>query len=165
MIFFYFATWNTLSVSQIKSKRSDAQKSRLRGNGALLVWSITWVSDFYKSLKRGTCHRHSWVLPFNLAKWLNVFSSNSLLTSPKHTQLILCSSRYSSTKCSPTNCLQKATILRRGEAGSKLYIVTIEACSAHCVADKWQKSKYLKSKFSWNFLFLTASSLPRPQIH
>lgn len=71
--------------------------------------------------------------------------SNSLLTSA-HTPTFPFFFYSSSTKCSTDDCLQKTTVLRRGEAGSKLYNVTIKACSSHCVADKWQKSKYLKKK-------------------
>lgn len=54
-------------------------------------------------------------------------------------------SPYSSTKRSANDCLQKATVLRGGEAGGELYNVTFQASSTHSMADKWQESKYLKA--------------------
>lgn len=89
-----------------------------------------------------------------------LFLLYSLLTSHHSTRpkCIFLALLYSSTKRSANNCLQKTTILRGGEAGGELFNVTIETSSAYSLADKWQKSKYLKRNFSvLCFLFFMSS--------
>lgn len=165
-----FEAWNLIfrlntKVLQLKPKRSDAQESRLRSHGSVLLWGFARIANLHQGFERGASSCLSWVLTFNIVKCLR--SPLDCFFTSHHSSHPSFSFLYSSAKRSTIDCLQKAAVLRGGEAGSKLFDVTIETCSPHSLADKWQKSKYLKLNFLMLLFFFCRRVflLPRPQSH